>query len=125
MESEQNGKRIQERRKFPRLNATVDIECSVIDKQFSPENKKKIKNISAAGICLIVYERVGVDDFLSLAIKLPESKDPLQVKGRVVWTEEFVVAGDIRNRWDAGIEFIGMSEEDRQKIAEYVFAIQR
>ena len=125
MEFLKNESHSPERRKFPRLNTTVDIEYAVVGKEPAPQDKSYIKNISSGGICIIVYEKVEIDDILTLTINLPEGGRPIQLKGKVVWTGEFILGGDKRSRWDAGIEFIEISEDDRQKISKYLFALHR
>ena len=127
MESGQSASHIKERRRFPRLNATVDIECSVIGKEKDPsiKDKNQVRNISAGGLCLIVYEKVEVGDILSLTVKLPVDDCTIQIKGKIVWIEEFVLTGDKRNRWDVGVEFAEISEDDRKKISGCVFALLR
>jgi c-di-GMP-binding flagellar brake protein YcgR len=110
-----------ERRKFPRLVADVVVEYSVIAKE--PEKETSVtKNISAGGICLIVYEDIEINSILSLKILLPVSKSPLQAKGKVIWKSEFSIDSEQRERYDLGIEFVEIKELDRQKIFQYVFS---
>ena len=111
----------QERRKFVRLNTLVDV---VYNKVF-PAQKVEVsltKNISKGGICLIAYDELKVSDNLDLNIYLPEDKTPVHVIGRVAWVKDFVIC-NIPNgkRFDVGIEFITISEQDEKKIAKYVF----
>ncbi|MDP2943837.1 MAG: PilZ domain-containing protein [Candidatus Omnitrophota bacterium] len=111
-----------ERRKFVRLNILTDVAYA---KQQKPSEKDKLsiaKNISAGGICLVVYEELRVGDILDLKLCLPEEKALINAVGRVVWIKEFVI-DDCSNakRFDAGIEFIKISDKDMAKINQYVF----
>jgi c-di-GMP-binding flagellar brake protein YcgR len=112
----------EERRRFVRLNILADV----IYKKVTPANREKLsltKNISKGGICLIVYEELKEEDILELEIYLPEDKNPILAKGRIVWIKEFIV-GDLSKgkRYDTGIEFIEANDEDLNKIDKYVFA---
>jgi c-di-GMP-binding flagellar brake protein YcgR len=107
-----------ERRRFARLNVLVDV---VYKKHAGLDGNKLslAKNISKGGICLIVYEELKESDTLELIMRLPEDNGTVSALGRVVWVKEFII-GD-NKRFDAGIEFIGIEEEDINKINKYVF----
>jgi c-di-GMP-binding flagellar brake protein YcgR len=111
----------EERRKFPRLNLAVDINYSLLQKESSLKVGVQSKNISAGGICLIVYEKVKIGDSLALVINLPDGERPIQVNGIVKWIGEAILIADKKNSWDVGIEFIGIKEEDREKLSKNVF----
>ena len=111
-----------EKRKFVRLNALVDV----VYNKVSPSQKVEVsltKNISKGGICLIAYDELKVSDKLDLNIYLPEDKTPLHVIGRVAWVKDFVIC-NIPNgkRYDVGIEFLTITDEDQNKINKYVFS---
>ena len=55
---------------------------------------------------------------LSLQIDIPNVSRPIKVLARVIWVE-----GKRRvdsNRYGVGVSFIGISEDDREKIMNYV-----
>lgn len=112
----------EEKRKFVRLNTLVDVTYS----KKPPSATKKIsisKNISKGGICLVVYEELKESQILDLKIYLPEDKAPVSGVGRVAWVKEFIIGdSSTGKRFDVGIEFIKMSEEDKNKINKYVFS---
>ena len=111
----------QERRKFQRLNALVDV----VYNKISPAQKVEFsltRNISKGGICLIAYDELKVSDMLDLNIYLPEDKITVHVIGRVVWVKDFVICDIPKGkRFDVGIEFVQITEEDKKKIDKYVF----
>jgi len=123
MEPIENEKFFSERRRFPRLNLSVDIEYSVIGKKQSSRSEGVTKNISPGGICVIVYEKIDIGDTLSLVINLPGGERPIQTEGRVVWLGDFILSDEKRSSWDAGVEFTGISEEDSQRLSKYVFTL--
>lgn len=115
---------MEERRKFVRLNFNVDISWEKSpDKNQNLEVKDaKSKNISAGGICLIVYDEVKVGDCLNLKFTLP-SELIIEAKGLIVWTNEFGIEDGGKKCCDAGIQFLNISEDDMAKINKYVFRI--
>ena len=115
----------EERRRYVRLNVLVDIaygRCESLKKG----QLTLAKNIGRGGICLIVYEEFKESDLLDLKIYLPESKTPISAVGRVVWVKEFII-GDISTgkRFDLGIEFLEIDEEDAKRIEKYIFSVIR
>ncbi len=114
----------EERRKFPRLNASVAIEYSVLQKPQSTETAFT-KNISAGGICIIVYEEIKPGSILSLRLNLVDEHDYIDSRGRVAWVSEFCFDYDNRKCWDIGVEFIGISDEERARLSKYIFMLLR
>jgi len=113
-----------ERRKFPRLNASVAVEYSIIEK-YPLKETTVTKNISSGGICLIVYEEIEVNTTLSLKINLADDNDFIETKGKVVWSSEFSLGPDKKQRWDIGIEFLEASEDDQKRVSKYIFTLLR
>ena len=117
---------MEERRKFFRLNTDVDITYAKHD--VSEKEKVTIaKNISKGGICLVVHEEVKKSDLLDLKIYLPKTETPISTLGKVVWVNELLFGGfggvPQRKRYDAGIEFVKIADEDVNKIGKYIFTI--
>ena len=112
-----------EKRQFPRLNVSVDVEYKILEKELSPEKVTFTRNIGAGGICLIVYEKIAIGSILALRINLKDANCVIETKGRVVWSEYFTMSADSRDRYDLGIEFMDINESDRQKISQYVFKL--
>jgi len=113
-----------ERRKYPRLNVDVDVEYAILT-TLSPEDKDsqsttQTKNISAGGICIIVYEDLPVGSLLHLKIFLPDSFEAIEAKGKIVWKSEMFMSSDLRSRYEVGVEFVEINEEDRDRIYKYV-----
>jgi c-di-GMP-binding flagellar brake protein YcgR len=112
---------IEEKRKYIRLNLLADV----IHKKRAPTEQEKLmlmKNISSGGICIIVYEKLKVSDVLDLKIYLPGENEPIDIVGRVAWLKEFSIGdSNVGKRYDAGIEFIKINEQDRNRINKYVF----
>jgi c-di-GMP-binding flagellar brake protein YcgR len=124
MELDKNKMTRTERRRFPRLNASVSVDYSIVEKGLL-KGSTSTKNISAGGICLIVYEEIKPNSTLSLKINLPDDRGFIEVKGKVVWTSEFSLGPDQKKRWDIGIEFININKEVQKRISKYVFMLLR
>jgi c-di-GMP-binding flagellar brake protein YcgR len=113
----------EERRQYPRLNSNVDIAYSFQGRKDAKE-KSVSKNISAGGICLILYERVEVGMSLLLEIRLPGVGEPIYAEGEIKWIKEFFISVDNTTRYDAGIEFVNIKENARHIIERYVFELR-
>ena len=113
-----------EKRQFVRLNVLTDVTYA---KVASPQDEglSISKNISMGGICLIVYEKLNVGDVVLLNIVLPDNLASIPSHGRVVWIREFIIGDPVKGkRYDSGIEFLDISEENRNRINKYVFRRQ-
>ncbi len=116
---EQKKPSFEERRKYVRLKASVEVKYTVIGKPRTIEAFSK--NVSADGLCLTIEEQLSAETTLQLEIKIPNSKDPIRALGRVVWQKRFESAGDQPGLYfDTGIEFTGISDFDRFNINRYV-----
>lgn len=112
-----------ERRRFPRLSVAVDIQYRIIPDAIAYETGATA-NISAGGICLIIYEALNVGSVLELNIYLPDGQPIIKAKGRIVWIRPFNVAKDKKERFDSGIEFLDINESDKKRIDNYVFSFK-
>ena len=113
-----------ERRKFPRLNVAVDVAWGRASEEASPRKKARraTKNISAGGICLIVYDEVKVGERLNLLLTLPTGRT-IRAVGCVVWASAFEVSGDQeRDRHDIGSEFVEIDNADRKEIQNFIWS---
>jgi c-di-GMP-binding flagellar brake protein YcgR len=81
------------------------------------------KNISKGGICLIAYEPLKPSDVLGLKMYLPGDRKEINAVGKVVWSKEFIIGDDsFGKRYDVGVEFIDVKDEDLNKVNKYVFS---
>ena len=117
------AQREEERRKYIRLNALVDVACTKHPQEQGKETSFRLsKNISKEGICLIIYEEVKKGDLMDLKIYLPNTKVPIEAMARVAWFSEFIIGDTIGKRFDVGMEFTKISEADKDKISQYIFS---
>lgn len=111
-----------ERREFSRLSVLADVSYAKKD-TYERGKLTFAKNIGKGGICLIAYEELKESDVLELKILLPDEKEHINILGRVVWVKKFSM-GEVSSgeRFDAGVEFLQISDLDKQKIDRYIFA---
>jgi c-di-GMP-binding flagellar brake protein YcgR len=106
---------MQENRKFHRYLLSIDI--GYCKENTKKEDTSKTKNVSAGGVCITTsagpLERGAV---YVLSFQLPDSREAVTVKARVVWTKK-----DDQHQalFDNGLEFINMREKYREAIEEY------
>jgi uncharacterized protein (TIGR02266 family) len=110
---------VQERRKYVRLTADVEVRYDVLDTKSHEAMQAVTRNISAGGICLIINEQLPIGTVLQLDIYLPQNQPVIKAKGKIVWISAFRMANE-KERYDAGIEFIEIDEEQRKIIDKYV-----
>lgn len=109
-------KPFQERRKYMRLQANVEVKYMIIGKPGTINVFSK--NISAGGLCITAGEQITNNTPLQLEIKIPDLKDPIRAIARVVWQKKFAERPE--GDFTTGIEFTGISDFDRFNINRYV-----
>lgn len=103
-----------ERRKYLRLEASVEVKYKVIGKP--GEVKVFAKDISAGGLCIFTQENLASNTPLELKIKIPDLVDPIQALGKVIWQKKT----ESSQNFDMGIEFTGISDFDRFNMNRYI-----
>ena len=110
-----------ERRRFPRLALNAEVEYAVSEQEEAELFTTESRNISAVGVCIIVFERLEQGAILDLKFPLPQLNKFIITKGRVAWIRELT----IRNKkvgmvYEAGIEFINIKDTDRGELEKYI-----
>ncbi|MBM3246442.1 MAG: PilZ domain-containing protein [Candidatus Omnitrophica bacterium] len=111
-----------ERRAFPRLACNAEVDYTIISAPKQAANPTiQSKDISAGGIRIVTLEKLNPETMLDLKFWLPDSREAISAAGKVVWAEEFTV-GNLKSSkaCETGVEFISISEEDREKIKQFV-----
>ena len=113
---------MEEKRKFSRLGANVNIEWTKISETEAPRSKEKdlARNISEGGVCLIAYEKLPIGKKLNLKIELPTGKS-VSVDAEVSWIQEFeIIGGRSEKGYEVGAKFVNISQEDRELINKFI-----
>lgn len=117
------GKVIEERRKFPRLNAKLLVKYRVLEKG-KKRKESESKDIGGGGIKLFLNERLLKDTPLELEINIPGEGKPIVAEGRVVWSKEVGCgSGEELGEWfDTGIMFTKIEPLEQCRILKYVYS---
>jgi hypothetical protein len=100
-------------RRFPRIEAQCDVQ--IIQEKNKKILKANVENVGIGGVCLILNEPLVKHEIVNLKIMLKTNLAPIQCQGKVVWMIEkktFDAKGK-EKEFDTGIEFVGISEWDR------------
>lgn len=114
---------MQERRKFARLSVKVKVKWRKLEKsiQEEPDLNDDARNISRGGICIITHKPLKTGTSLHLDIVLPTGKS-IAAAGRVAWVKNrSSLHGIGQEDYDVGVEFLRMSNDDREEIYKFIF----
>lgn len=99
-----------------RIRVSGDSGDEVIDTQ--------TENIGAGGICVVLDRAFELFEKVNVEVFLDEKTAPLTCSGTVVWVVKRHPAGPSNAvegfKYDTGIEFSGLTAEDRVKISALV-----
>ena len=111
----------EDKRVFPRLNLDVEVNYRPLQQEEAELFTTASKNISYGGICFIAFEKPKEGSILELTFSFPELSKFIIARGKVSWVKELDFSG-IRERriYEVGVEFMQMSDSDREKIKEYI-----
>ena len=115
---------MKENREFARLDLNVKVDWKKINETTKPKQEfsDKTKNISAGGLCLVVYEKLNIGEKVQIEMELP-SKEVINAEGKVVWISEYEISGrEEETIYDIGVEFVKISQKERDEINKFVFA---
>ncbi|MFQ5698345.1 MAG: TIGR02266 family protein [Myxococcota bacterium] len=105
-----------DRRRSERVALKIPVDYSSVDSFFSEFSA----NINEGGIFVRSERSVPLGSVVQLQFKLPGRERPLQMKGRVAWTES-----DAAEDNGIGIEFLDLSPEVREEINEVVRSLRK
>jgi len=115
---------MKDKREFARLDLNVKVDWKRTSATSEPgqEFSDETKNISAGGLCLVVYEKLDVGEILQIEMELP-SKEIINAEGKIVWISEYEIEGEEEEKiYDIGVQFVKISEQEKEEISKFVFA---
>ncbi|MBN1871861.1 MAG: PilZ domain-containing protein [Candidatus Omnitrophica bacterium] len=111
----------EERRQATRINTTFLVKYTFSKKQ-TVTLDGHTKDVSTSGMRLLIHEKLNQGTVLLLEFDLPGITSIVKAEGKVVWS-----SGDFEDRDDegkrifqAGIQFTHISENDRNRLSDYV-----
>jgi c-di-GMP-binding flagellar brake protein YcgR len=109
------------KRRFPRLEFDVEFKHWVLSETSPTAKNSKGKNISAGGLCIMVFEKLEIGTLLKFEFALQDADNPIIARGKVVWIEELVIYSyETHVSYDCGIEFVDISPHDQEVISRHV-----
>ncbi len=107
------------KRKFPRLARKCRILVSRSDHNDVIE--AVTENIGPGGICVVLDKRFDIFEGVSLEVFLDDISDPISCDGKIVWVVKSHLTHKAKAaKYDTGIEFQGISRDDREDLARLV-----
>lgn len=88
----------EKRRIFERFQSRFPVKFKDTRNDFGAD--VYLQNFSAEGAGIFTREQLYLDDSVNLEVKLPDGKDPMTMRGEVVWTKKQDADG-----WDVGLKF--------------------
>ena len=106
-------------RKFPRVSYRCLIKVSKDGREEVIETYTE--NIGAGGICVVLERNFGLFENVSLEVFLEDSGNPIFCSGTVVWVvKRHPATHEEAVKYDTGIEFKNMADEDRARVSQLV-----
>ncbi len=105
-----------ERRRFVRVNGTFVVNYKDISVAYSKNDISQTRNISEGGLLFTTDKKFKKDTVLKLKLRLPDSRDFIDVKVKVVGSMQRV-----KNiMYETRVKFIGITDEGKDSIKKIV-----
>lgn len=107
-----------QRRDFIRRDASLNAEL-----EWNGSRARCVtKEVSGGGVSLIFPDRPPVAEGIefALTLNLPDGREAIRTQCRTKYVRE-ILRG---SRWLAGSQFVGIGEDDRQRIVRFVFRLE-
>jgi len=108
------------KRRFPR----VSCQCLITIGKKSSERAflTRTENIGVGGICVVLDKNLGIFSEIELELALKDNNSSIKCRGNVAWVvkSQILKDGTPLTNFDTGIEFVNISEADRQRIEKTV-----
>ena len=107
----------EERRRFQRLNYTDPVQFRDVLKPGESYSGAVARDLSAGGVRMTTWTFLPKDGRLVVTLTLPGRTQPVRAISRIAWTQK---ERSSLERYECGLEFIGISPEDREAVAGHV-----
>jgi hypothetical protein len=108
-----------ERRRHPRANTREEAVVAKIIRNGIPEYIK-IVNISAGGALLRTASDFNIGELVDMSVYFTSSYRPVDIRARVVRTEEIHEIYNMNAAFDIGIEFLYVFRDDGRKLVRII-----
>ncbi len=118
-----------QRRNYFRLDCFVEVRYRILDPEGDDKYDKDkayintwANNLSGGGVCLILEEKVPAGTIVECEM-FSDTSRPVKFFGKVIRFEE--TGKDGKYKFEAGIAYIEISDNDREVIVRYIYEEQR
>jgi len=107
-----------DRRQFTRFKIGVEVTWKKISSaEKTALHISSAKDISTAGVCLVLHPGIQVGDVLEISIALKGQSAPITINCKVVWlTQDAHVPGRKEPVCEGGVQFLNVDEADKKNI---------
>ena len=109
-------KRVEERRKFIRLEVPVDLKY--ITAGDSVRKEAITKDLSCEGLRFISGDVLKEGSNLELNLDIPDASNPVHIIAKVVWTKRF--STEDGSPFEVGVEFAKIEEDNKNTFLKYL-----
>jgi len=109
-------KKIEERRKYIRLEVPVQLKYILEGKPIRKE--VTTKDLSCDGLRFISAEDLKTDIELEMDIIIPKAANPVHVKGKAVWSKRLTLEDG--SPFEVGVEFVKIEEDNKNTFLKYL-----
>ena len=116
-------RRRERQKKVPAFDTELDLKYNLIS--FSKSSfSTNTRDISKAGISILVYEILPKDSLLEMEILVPNSKEVIKLRGRVAWCEDRNGVErfdkDGKRTFLSGVELADTGKKHQEIFTEYI-----
>ena len=111
---------MEERRKFVRLDTRLNASYTVLPAGTS--QRTVTKGVGGGGVCFFTERVLPPGSRLQVALKLPETEQPVNFIAEVVWSELYEVIGkeERRRAVETGVRFVEIAPKDQDAVMRHV-----
>ena len=106
----------EEHRRSQRIARTFIIRYPWMEGETSRWGMSQIKDLSATGLRFVAERDFTVGEVLDIEVRVPTAPNPLQLKGKIVWSKPRPLASTA----EYGLQFVGLNEATARSITEAV-----
>jgi len=106
------------KRKFPRLHLTCDVEILPVGKPKS--FTASTEDIGLGGVSVLLPEALERFDRCKIHIELKDGAAPVQCTGRSVWVIPSQDRKSAKKNFDTGLEFLDMDDQSRKRLQSFL-----
>lgn len=109
-------KKIEERRKFIRLE--VPVEFKYIIEGNAVRKEVTTKDLSCDGLRFISEQGFNAGVPLELNLDIPSANNPVHINGKVVWAKKLSIEDN--SSFEVGVEFVKIEEDNKNTFLKYL-----